>query len=151
MATIARTISTTLRPHPTGTAMPIPLEMCTRLSAGVLRSVKEFRGEVFRAAFVCCQKQDDRAFFSLSQRRNSVASRSRPLICRAGLLFAQNGSMTGNQTYSQIPAKTRCAALPICQSKTRGVSGAVLRNGASLQRTSHSGLSLGRLHRRLGG
>jgi hypothetical protein len=57
--------------------MPIPLAMCTRLSGGVLRSVKEFHAAVFGAAFICCQKQDDRAFFSLSQRRNSVAVISR--------------------------------------------------------------------------
>ena len=37
------------------------MEMCTGLSAGLLRSVKEFHEAVFGAAFVCCQKQDDRA------------------------------------------------------------------------------------------
>jgi hypothetical protein len=48
--------------------MPIPLEMCTRLSAGVLRSVQEFHEAVTRAALICCQKHDERVISCLNRR-----------------------------------------------------------------------------------
>src|SRR4029453_11999326 len=112
--------STGLRPNQLEQQCPYHWKCVHACQQGYSEVSKSSTGRFSGCLHLLSETRRSRASFSLSQTRNSVAPRSRPVICRAGLLFAQNGSMTENQPYSQIPAKTRSAALPICQSKTRG-------------------------------